>query len=96
MNPKLKDKLNELADNGLLQITIFARGSVVLILLASNCGDTNFQHTADIRHSSGNVGRGRLANPVSTAVLGVNAEHLAQDWRRLCQNLTTRRRPSSL
>jgi hypothetical protein len=34
MNQKLKDKWNELVDNGLMQVTIFALGSVVLILLA--------------------------------------------------------------
>jgi hypothetical protein len=34
MNRKLKDKWNELVDNGLLQVTIFALGSAVLILLA--------------------------------------------------------------
>ena len=39
MNQKLKDKWNELVDNGLMQVTIFALGSVVLILLAINYGD---------------------------------------------------------
>jgi hypothetical protein len=34
MNRKLKDKWNELVDNGLLQVTIFVLGSAVLILLA--------------------------------------------------------------
>jgi hypothetical protein len=34
MNQKLKDKWKELVDNGLIQVTIFALGSAVLILLA--------------------------------------------------------------
>ena len=34
MNQKLKDKWNELVDNGLMQVTVFALALVVLILLA--------------------------------------------------------------
>jgi hypothetical protein len=34
MNRKLKDKWNELVDNGLLQVTIVALGSAAIILLA--------------------------------------------------------------
>jgi hypothetical protein len=33
MNQKLKDKWNELVDNGLMQVAIFVLGSAVLILL---------------------------------------------------------------
>jgi hypothetical protein len=34
MSQKLKNKWNELVDNGLMQVTIFTLGSAVLILLA--------------------------------------------------------------
>jgi hypothetical protein len=34
MNQKFKHKWNKLVDNGLMQVTIFALGSVVLILIA--------------------------------------------------------------
>jgi hypothetical protein len=34
MNQKLKDKWNELVDNGLMRVTVFTLASVVLILPA--------------------------------------------------------------
>jgi hypothetical protein len=34
MNQKLNDNWNKLVNNGLLQVTVFILGSVVLILLA--------------------------------------------------------------
>jgi hypothetical protein len=34
MNQKLKQDWNKLVDNGLMQVTVFILGSVVLILLA--------------------------------------------------------------
>jgi hypothetical protein len=66
MNRKLKDKWNELVDNGLLQVTIVALGSAAIILLAIILRWHQFPtptHTSAIVA----VGDWTLANPVPTA-----------------------------